>query len=314
MDKTSGWRGVRALHVFRHWLSFGGAAMAAVSAALFAVLYGVEVMGHASGPYTGIIAFVILPTVFVLGLLIIPIGLWRDRAQRRKAAAGGAPLPEFPVLDFNLPAVRTAALLVLGTTVVAAILLSVGTYKGVETMHSTQFCASSCHTLMTPEYVANQRSPHAAVACSECHVGPGASHFVTSKLTGARQLMHFMLNSYPRPVPAPHDLRAAPQTCGQCHSPTRAIGDKLKVRTTFADDEANTAKHTVMMMKVGGPDAEGRWHGAHFHASGGVQIRYLADAARDTIHAVQVDAPGAPTRLFKGPGADAALAVAKEED
>lgn len=306
--------GVKTLHIFRHWLSFTGVLLAAGSAALFVVLYGVEVMGFAAGPYTGIIAFIILPTVFVLGLVLVPVGLWKDRARRRRAAEGGAPLPEFPVLDFNQAAVRGAALAVLGTAGAALVLLSVGTYKGVQTLHSTRFCATGCHDLMTPEYTANQRSPHAAVACSECHVGPGVAHFVTSKFTGVRQLVEFTFDRYDRPVRPPSDLRAAPQTCGQCHSPTRLIGDKLKMWTTYADDEANTAKHTVMMLKVGGPDAQGRWHGAHWHASGEGKISYLSDASRDTVYAVRLEAAGAPTRLFKGPGADAALAAAKAGD
>jgi len=305
---------VRTLYIFRHWLSAGGVVVAAVSAALFAVLYGVELMGFASGSYVGIIAFVFLPTTFVLGLVLVPVGLWKDRAMRRRAAEKGSPLPEFPVLDFNRASVRVGALVFATGLVVAAVILSVGTYKGVETLHSTRFCATSCHGVMTPEFAAYQRSPHAAVACSECHVGPGVGHFVSSKLTGVRQLVEFTFDSYQRPVRPPHNLRAAPQTCGQCHSPTRRIGDKLKVLATFADDEASTARHTVMMMHVGGPDAQGRWRGAHWHASGDVQVRYLADASRDTVHAIRVEAPGAEPKLFKGPGADAALAAAKEQD
>ncbi|HVE81811.1 MAG TPA: NapC/NirT family cytochrome c, partial [Myxococcales bacterium] len=248
---------MRTQYVFRHWLSAGGVALAAASAVLFAVLYGVELMGFISGPYVGIIAFVILPTAFVVGLALVPVGLWKDRVKRRRAAAKGSPLPEFPVLDFNRAGVRGAALSGLGALGLTAIILSVGTYKGVETLHSTEFCATGCHGVMTPEFAAYQRSPHAAVACSECHVGPGVGHFVTSKLTGVRQLVDFTLNRYQRPVRPPHDLRAAPQTCGQCHSPTRAIGDKLKMRASFSDDEANTEKHTVMMMHVGGPDTQG---------------------------------------------------------
>src|SRR5437764_202253 len=123
---------MRTLHVLRHWLSASGVAMSAASAALFAILYGVELMGFASGPYVGILAFVILPAAFAIGLLLIPAGLWRDRVKRRRAAERGAPLPEYPVLDFNLASVRNGALAVAGAVGTAAVILSVGTYKGIE--------------------------------------------------------------------------------------------------------------------------------------------------------------------------------------
>ncbi|HVE86335.1 MAG TPA: cytochrome C, partial [Myxococcales bacterium] len=58
----------------------------------------------------------------------------------------------------------------------------------------------------------------------------------------------------------------------------------------------------------------GHWRGVHWHASGGATVRYLSDPSRETISAIRVEAPGAEPKLFKGPGADAALAAAKEGD
>ncbi|HVE84883.1 MAG TPA: cytochrome C, partial [Myxococcales bacterium] len=54
--------------------------------------------------------------------------------------------------------------------------------------------------------------------------------------------------------------------------------------------------------------------GAHWHASGEGKISYLSDASRDTVSAIRLETPGAPPKVFKGPGADAALAAAKEGD
>ncbi|MDP1715134.1 MAG: NapC/NirT family cytochrome c, partial [Anaerolineales bacterium] len=36
--------------------------------------------------------------------------------------------------------------------------------------NSPTFCGTSCHT-MPPEYAAYQVSPHARIACVECHIG-----------------------------------------------------------------------------------------------------------------------------------------------
>ena len=38
--------------------------------------------------------------------------------------------------------------------------------------NSPSFCGTSCHT-MPPEYAAYQESPHARIACVECHIPPG---------------------------------------------------------------------------------------------------------------------------------------------
>ena len=47
-------------------------------------------------------------------------------------------------------------------------------------------------------------------------------------------------------------LRPARETCEQCHWPEKFHGDKFLVRTKYADDEANTASTTVLVLKIGG--------------------------------------------------------------
>src|SRR5580700_10957420 len=54
-------------------------------------------------PYIGLLVFLILPGVFVLGLLLIPIGIWLRRQRLRQ----GGTLPEvYPAIDLGLPVVR----------------------------------------------------------------------------------------------------------------------------------------------------------------------------------------------------------------
>src|SRR5262249_49709145 len=127
------------------------------------------------------------------------------------------------------------------------------TYSAVEYMDGQRFCGQVCHTVMRPEFTAYQLSPHARVACVECHIGPGASWFVKSKLSGTWQLIAVATHSYPRPIPSPvANLRPARETCEHCHWPQRFTGDKMLVHTEFAEDEQNTAATTVLLMKVGG--------------------------------------------------------------
>jgi len=53
-----------------------------------------------------------------------------------------------------------------------------------------------------PSFVAYEASPHARVACVDCHVGSGASWYVKSKLSGLRQVTtRFGHVSAPHPHP-----------------------------------------------------------------------------------------------------------------
>ncbi len=54
-------------------------------------------------PYIGLLIFLILPGIFVLGLLLIPLGIW----LRRRSLRGSGQLPEiYPAIDLGLPVVR----------------------------------------------------------------------------------------------------------------------------------------------------------------------------------------------------------------
>ena len=168
--------------------------------------------------------------------------------RRRQALAEDDPAVEFAVLDFN----RTACAadrprLPRRDRHQRRSSSASATYKGVEVMESTQFCGAACHTVMEPEYTTYKRSPHARVKCVECHIGEGANWFVKSKLSGSWQLVSVAFNLYPRPIAVPvHNLRPARETCEQCHWPNKFVGDRFKVNTHFAEDEANTETKTVL--------------------------------------------------------------------
>jgi nitrate/TMAO reductase-like tetraheme cytochrome c subunit len=287
-------------HITRSPLGMAGAVITTVSATLFLTLFAVEQVGFHGGPYLGIIAFLILPALFALGLVLIPIGLWRDR-QRRRRLAEGERLPELPVWDLNQDRTRRNFVVFAALTVVNLMILAVATYKSVDVMDSTPFCGATCHTVMQPEYTTYRRSPHARVACVECHIGPGANWFVKSKLSGSWQVVAVAFNLYPRPIPVPvENLRPARETCEQCHWPNKFVGDRLKVISTFSDDEANTELKTVLVMKVGGRQFGGS-QGIHWHVDPDHTVRYRADEKRETIYEVEMIQKGGPTERFMGP-------------
>ena len=120
-------------------------------------------------------------------------------------------------------------------------------------MESSRFCGLTCHKVMAPEYGAYLNSPHSRVACTSCHIGPGASWAVKAKIDGVRQVVAVVFGTYSRPIPSPvHTLRPARATCEQCHWPQKFSGDKLRVITKYDEDEKNTMTKTVLLLKLGG--------------------------------------------------------------
>jgi len=281
----------------RHPLSLAGAALATVCGVLVVVLFVASLLGFEGSPYLGLVAYVGLPSVLVLGLVLIPLGMALERRRRARLAATGGTEPPLPIIDFNRPGTRVLGLGFLALTTVNVLILAGASYRAVEVMDSPAFCAS-CHSVMDPEAAAHRRSPHARVRCVECHIGSGASWFVKSKLSGSWQLVSVTLGLYPRPIPTPvKNLRPARDTCEQCHWPTKFVGDRLKVLTRHSEDAESTPLKTVLLLHVGG--AQGTHaKGIHWHVDPGVRIRYLADPKREKIGSVELTSPDGTNRTY----------------
>ena len=132
-------------------------------------------------------------------------------------------------------------------------------------MDSPNFCGQSCH-VMAPQWAAYQVSPHSHVDCVQCHVGSGMKSYVQAKVNGTKQLIEVTFHTWPTPIHAPlNELRPARATCEACHSPTRFIGEKLLVKTTFGDDEKNSMTRTVLVLHLGGVDSVSHLSGIHGH-------------------------------------------------
>jgi hypothetical protein len=273
-------------------LTLAGAVLTTSSAVTLLFFWAREAFGaHPTHPYAGILFFLVLPGLFVFGLLLMPLGiiLRRRRLRRRHE------LPAvYPQIDLREPVVQNTFALVGLATLANVGILGTASYRGVEYMDSTLFCGMACHKVMAPEYAAYVDSPHSRVACVQCHIGPGASWFVRSKLSGTRQLFAVSLDTFSRPIPSPvKHLRPARETCEQCHWPQKFHGDKFLVRTRYADDEANTPSTTVLVLKVGGAVGRGSVgiHGTHLDA--GRRIEYVAtDGRRQVIPRVTVTERG----------------------
>ena len=185
---------------FYNPLTLVGAAIAVVSFGLILFLMLLEAMAETPKPYMGIIAFVLLPAILIVGLLVSAAGIWREH---RRARAGKSVEHHLPRIDLNNPRHRTAFTLVAVGTILLLIFSAFGSFKAYEHTDSDQFCGESCHTVMEPEYTAYQYSPHARVGCVKCHIGPGAGWFVRSKLSGTLPALCRHVQQVPAPDPDP---------------------------------------------------------------------------------------------------------------
>lgn len=281
-----------------------GAALTTASALLFLILVALELLGFLSSPYVGIIVFVLVPTLFVIGLLLIPLGGWLERRRRQ----GGSP-PTWPKLDLKEPTTRRMLTFAAVATVVNLAILSMASYGAVQYSESREFCGAVCHDVMGPEHIALEAGLHARIECVACHVGPGAGAFLSAKLNGTRQLALIATGKYRRPIPTPIEgLPAVQSTCEHCHAPDRFIGDKIKVFYEHADDEANTQTKTTVRLHVGGPISGTQGGlGIHWHMNRANVVEYVAlDEQREKIPYVRVTTPQGQVREYFAEGTTAA--------
>jgi hypothetical protein len=59
---------------------------------LFLLFFFLDLVGFRSNPYLGIVTFLLLLAVFALGLVLIPLGLWRERRRQRAGLSGRSAL------------------------------------------------------------------------------------------------------------------------------------------------------------------------------------------------------------------------------
>ena len=265
-------------------ISLAGGAITSASGVTMIGYWLVEIFGRANdNPYLGIIFFLLLPAVFIAGLLLIPVGVL---LRRRKLQRAGQIPAEFPKIDLNDRIFRHGLDIVLVATIVNLLVVAMASYRGAAYMDSPQFCGQSCH-VMHPEYTAYKISAHSHVACVECHIGSGAQAYFSAKINGTKQLLEVSFDRYPTPIPSPvTSLRPARYICEGCHTPARFVGEKLLVKSTFADDETNSETQTVVVLHLGGQDSLSHLTGIHGVHLG--HIEYITtDPTRTAIPWVQ---------------------------
>ena len=286
----------RSRMLLRNPVSLAGVALAIVSIANIFIFFLIDQIATRPSPYIGILAYMVSPGFLILGLLLMFAGVMLERRKQ------STPSAFYPRIDLNDRTQRSAVISFATFLIVFVAVSAAGSYKAYEFTESTSFCGQLCHNVMIPEYTAYQQSPHARVTCAECHVGSGATWFVKSKLSGSRQVVATIFNTYPRPIPSPvRNLRPAQETCETCHWPKKFYGGQLKVFSHYGNDEKNTLRQVRMLIKTGGGDpATGAPEGIHWHMNIANKIDYVeADEKRQVIPYIHVqDMQGRVTEYY----------------
>ena len=264
-----------------NWISLVGVVVVTTATVFWLFLLPTTMRGEVHNPYNGILAFLLLPAS------VLP-GPDSDSAGHLLAAkpaerSSGLYPASFPPINMRNLEFRRLVTFVGVTTFANIVIASQLAYGAVSYMETRSFCGQTCHTVMQPEFTAYQSSPHSRVECVQCHIGPGESWFVRSKMSGIRQVFAVMFHTYETPIPTPVEKPAS--RARNLRKP--ATGRRNTAKTGCASS-TNTATmsiipltKTVLLMKIGGGNKGIGIHGTHLGAGIAHPLRAFRRAAPD---------------------------------
>jgi len=268
-------------------ISIVGAGVTTLSVIAFFAFLALEQFGLLESPYAGLFGFLAIPACFAIGLLLIPIGVWREGRRR----AHGQAAWRWPDINLSDSRTRTILVVVLALTGINLAIVAVAGFGVAHYSESNQFCGGVCHTPMEPEATAHRLGAHSQVGCVQCHVGPGVAGAVTAKMNGTRQLWGVLTGDYSRPVPSPRSRMPVPaETCEGCHRPVDPDRTVQRLFREHKDNEASSEIVTSLLVYSGKN---------HWHARPDVVVEYVAEADDlKSIPYVRVTEKGQTTEYF----------------
>ena len=258
----------------------------------FVILELARIIGLMSNAYMGLITYLLFPALFIIGLVLIPFA-WRLRKKQTGKTTSELLRERFSNQELREGSFGSKLFISIGVFTVINVIFMVGaSSRMLSFMDGPRFCGTACHSVMDPEWVTYQQSPHARVKCVECHVGEGVGALVDSKLNGTWQMISVTFDLLDRPIPTPvHQLRPARETCEKCHWPDKFYGSRIKTIARYDKDEPSTRKFTTLNLKVDAgtnPTASG----IHWHVAKDNVVRYASvDDKRKEMIWVETNQP-----------------------
>jgi len=275
------------------WWGKAGVILTTSSFITFILFEAAHTLGLIRNAYIGLITYLLFPALFIIGLVLIPIGWYKYRRLR------GLPTKRLLEEKFSSEDVQARSFgsrvfltIILFTLINVAFITTAG-IRMLHFMDQAHFCGTACHTVMNPEWVTYQQSPHARVKCVECHVGEGVGALIDSKINGTRQMILAAFDAYHTPSPTPvHQLRPTRETCEKCHWPEKFYGRKIRTHVHYRPDSLSTPFYNTLILKI---DAGSRDEkaGIHWHIGAHSTVLFTSvDDEQDemiTVRALQPD-------------------------
>jgi len=253
-----------------------GVILATSSFITLVILEIARLAGIITNTYAGLVTYMVFPALFVIGLVLIPFGWYRLKKKTGKTTSE-LMTEKFDPDDTRSGFLGSKLIRTIGFfSVVNVLFLSAVSMQMLGFMDTPVFCGTACHSVMNPEWVTYQQSPHARVKCVDCHVGEGVDALVDSKLNGLWQIVSVTFDLLERPIPTPvNQLRPARETCEKCHWPEKFYGNRLLTRAHYKHDEYSTPLYTTLNLKIDAAKSTEK-AGIHWHIGRENVVRYVS--------------------------------------
>jgi Na+/melibiose symporter-like transporter len=119
--------------LYRNYISFAGAAIAAAGFVSIALMLLLEFIGgdeHGGNPYIGIFTYILFPSVMGFGLVLFFLGALWERHRRHKMRPDE--IGRYPVLDLNDPRRRRSFITFMLLAFIFLFMSAFGSYRAFE--------------------------------------------------------------------------------------------------------------------------------------------------------------------------------------
>jgi hypothetical protein len=291
--------------IFRSRVALAGAILFVLLFPCLLVSTLIDLYGGIENPYFSLLLYLVLGPVLTIAVILMIAGYCLAKPKEGEGVFTYEALKEQLTIPGRYRRIRR---LVYASTFLACsflFALGIAAHSGNRYTESVEFCGTFCHTVMAPEFITHQNSPHSRIGCIQCHISKDADGRTGVKIIGMQQLFATLSDTYPRPLKVPlASLRPSRAICEECHRPETFHGQGLHFLDTFLPDEHNSHLQTAIIMKIGSGGYRGRSaQGIHWHTSEQHRLLYVAaDQERRQIDQVELTDANGGTTIYSRDG------------